>query len=446
VGNELTMMSVLVPALQAQFAGGAKLTEAVFASIKEGTGALVDQLTKDSVEADRAVGALAGLTIGDAVGAPLEFIDSDSSPPPYARGRPHLKAELNDKGSLQYEAPFNKFRLYNGQWTDDASMALCMADSLIERKKYDGSDCRARYHYWWNFGYNNAFRFDRTPGRRSVGLGGNISKSLDEIDRFEGKAAVDVPARFTATGEDAGNGSIMRLAPIPVRYHANLEEGISQAIESSLATHPGNDAAACCAFMTYLQVKAIHRPPEDASLSLSQFLDKQIDGFIRDVASRGANSKNSGMQKVVTVLKGEAPSPKEAVWAWKAPRLAIEETLHARGTKYNGYPVFPGYFGAYCMDGMAMALWALRHSTSFVECALKVTNLLGDCDTTGAIACQVAGAFYGYRSIAASGPMGQTFVRNLRQWDPMHEVELRALILFDDGARASAPTAGAAEA
>src|SRR5262249_901836 len=142
--------------------------------------------------ADRCVGAMAGLCIGDAVGAPLEFLPADSSAPPFrpdGARRSWLAADLRADGQPQYTAQRNAFQLYRGQWTDDCAMSLCLADSLIARGSYHGGDCRTRYHLWWHFGYNNAFRFDDTVGRRSVGLGGNISRSLDEVLRFSGREA-----------------------------------------------------------------------------------------------------------------------------------------------------------------------------------------------------------------------------------------------------------------
>jgi hypothetical protein len=59
-------------------------------------------------------------------------------------------------------------------------MALCLADSLIVNGYINGSDLRARFILWWYAGYNNAFRHDN-PQRSSVGLGGNISQSFEEV-------------------------------------------------------------------------------------------------------------------------------------------------------------------------------------------------------------------------------------------------------------------------
>merc|ERR1719473_640963 len=108
---------------------------------------------------------------------------------------------------MTYTGTSNRFRLKPGQWTDDASMGLCMADSLLACRAYNGSDMRVRFHNWWFQGYNNAFRLDETRSE-SVGLGGNISQSLKSL-----KPGVRPTPTFEKTGEDAGNGSLMRLAP-----------------------------------------------------------------------------------------------------------------------------------------------------------------------------------------------------------------------------------------
>eukprot|EP00756_Hemistasia_phaeocysticola_P024679 Hpha_TRINITY_DN15961_c0_g1::TRINITY_DN15961_c0_g1_i8::g.71064::m.71064 len=108
---------------------------------------LLERLTKDA-GCNAAVGALMGLVVGDAVGHPLEFIDVDGDIRlPYPEDRPHLRGA--DEYGLDYRKEFNLFRLERGQWTDDASMALCLADSLLARGKYDGGDARVRWGMWW---------------------------------------------------------------------------------------------------------------------------------------------------------------------------------------------------------------------------------------------------------------------------------------------------------
>jgi hypothetical protein len=87
----------------------------------------------------------------------------------------------------------------------------------------------------------------------------------------------------------------------------------------------------------------------------------------------------------------EADSSTERCWNWKAPRLEVRRTLRNRGPVYNGHPVSPGYFGAFSMDGLALALHCFYSTGSFNDAVVKVVNFCGDSDTTGSICAQMAG-------------------------------------------------------
>merc|ERR1712046_312110 len=100
------------------------------------------------------MGSMCGMAVGDARGHPFEFMPATDTP---------SKAYF-DLASMKFHREQNTFKLRRGQWTDDAAMGLCMADSLI-----------------MNRGFNNAFRNDDSR-TESVGLGGNISKSLDAVE------------------------------------------------------------------------------------------------------------------------------------------------------------------------------------------------------------------------------------------------------------------------
>ena len=119
----------------------------------------------------------------------------------------------------------------------------------------------------------------------------------------------------------------------------------------------------------------------------------------------------------------EPPESLELCSNWRDDVLPIQRTLANRGRQYNGYPVSAGYFGSYCMDGLAVALWAVRHTRSFDDCIERAINFLGDADSHGSIAGQIAGAVYGYCALHAR------FKRHLQRWDD-HEVALRGVLLY----------------
>ena len=418
------------------------------------TPARKQEIVTDGIEqlgagADACVGALVGGCSGDGIGAPLEFLPVTSTPYPTtiesARAlaeqgeRPFLGGFLGKDGQLVYFAEENRFELRRGQWTDDASMSLCMADSLLLHNKYCGGDIRVRFFNWWMHGYNNSFRFDkRRQYRTSVGLGGNISKSIDNLLDFIGKPLATIPPRFESSGEDAGNGSIMRLAPVPMRYWHSQQEAMKYGAESSYTTHPGPDAAACCRFMSFVIsecIKGAHdlNRPLSSTGSMAQFLDAIIPKYLAATEPLRDTTGDTGEQKLRALLLSAPPSATELCWNWKvAGPLPLEETIIRRGRRYNGYPVSAGYFGSYCMDGLAMALYGLRNSTTFSGAVLNIVNMLGDCDTTGAIGAQMAGAFYGYSSMKGD-ELGKAMVESFSQWDAEWDIRLKGLMLFYAG-------------
>ena len=110
---------------------------------------------------DRACGALLGMAVGDALGAPLEFMAVRH------RGTP---PSLDDQGRLLPGASArNVFALKPGQWTDDTAMGLCLADSLLASGfRLRPSDLMLRFNAWWLAGYNNAFAHDDARHDRCV--------------------------------------------------------------------------------------------------------------------------------------------------------------------------------------------------------------------------------------------------------------------------------------
>ncbi|CAE7039252.1 tri1, partial [Symbiodinium sp. CCMP2456] len=223
----------------------------------------------------------------------------------------------------------------------------------------------------------------------------------------------------------------------------------------SLATHPGAEAALCCRFIASLCVAAIacHRDAakaSDAELTVLDpigdtraFLENHINAFLQQSDSMALPKKldqdGSCARRLQQLLMSQAPSRKEAHWNWKVAKLPIADSIAARQgiagvDLYNGHPTIATYFGAYCMDGLAMALWALWSSNSYSSAVRAGVNLLGDADTVGAIVGQMAGALYGWKQIKSEA-FSERCVRNLKYWDKCAEIGLRAALLYHLGPR-----------
>lgn len=161
---------------------------------------------------DRALGALMGLAVGDAVGTTLEFKSRDSYP------------RLTD---LVGGGPF---RLKPGEWTDDTAMALALADSLIDRGSLDEADLMTRFVEWWKQG-----RYSCTGTCFDIGV-----TTRHALQSF---LHTGEPIAGSREPNSAGNGSLMRLAPAVLHTLAKggaaLRDG---ARRQSATTH----AAAAC--------------------------------------------------------------------------------------------------------------------------------------------------------------------------------------------------------
>ena len=210
--------------------------------------------------------------------------------------------------------PPDRFSLETGQWTDDTSMSMCLADGLIENEgAYVGSLIRTKYWLWWNVGLNNSFRKSAGRPRHSVGLGGNIKQSLDSI------APLSPPTndyKPPGRSQDAGNGSLMRLAPISICFHRSQWSAMAMAKQSSSATHPGPMAADACAFLSFVLVKAIDgRGAETVKCFLDDCRAEFLDCHAVTVCD-----------EVRRLVRAEEPGGgTESVWNWREEKLPIEE-------------------------------------------------------------------------------------------------------------------------
>lgn len=327
------------------------------------------------------IGSMVGMAIGDAMGSRVEFQPLD-----------YNYNKIKDMG----DGIDGHFRLKPGQWTDDTSMGLCLADSLIENKGiFNPRDIMMRFILWWNCGYNNAFRFDyERYSKHSVGLGGNISGSFKAFLSNNGK---DVYTKY-GNSNTSGNGSIMRNAAIPICFSKNMEDALNFAEKQSKITHQGNEAAGCCQLLTYIIIKILN------GNNLKDILNNLYKDF--KCKYNSVNYLASSMQE------GNNPNRN---WNWKSDdfKYSVERVKHNSG-----------YIGSYCMDGLAMALHVLYKTDSFESAILKVVNLRGDADSVGSVVGQIAGAYYGIDSIP------KPWVEKINNWDN-NEIGLRGYILYN---------------
>jgi len=265
---------------------------------------------------DRFAGCLLGLACGDAVGTTVEF-----SP----------RGTFTPVTGMVGGGPFG---LRPGYWTDDTSMALCLAESLCSQGGFDARDQMGRYANWWKWGYlsSTGHCFDIGTTVRAA-----LNRFLVEGEPFAG----------STHPESAGNGSLMRLAPVVLFFHPNEADQLHHAEESSRTTHGAPEAVACCRLMAMWLSRALNARPKPEVFA-------PVDGPWPTAA-------------MAALAEG----------AWKAKRV---EDIRGSG---------------YAVESLEAAAWCLDQTDSFEAAVLAAANLGDDADTTGAIVGQLAGAFYG---------------------------------------------------
>jgi ADP-ribosylglycohydrolase len=277
---------------------------------------------------DRYRGALLGLAVGDALGTTLEF----SSP-----GTFEPIADMQGGGPFSLDA---------GQWTDDTSMALCLAESLLECDGFDPVDQLRRYVRWYRQGYHSSTG-------RCFDIGMTVRGALV---RFEKTAD---PWSGDTHPHAAGNGSLMRLVPVPLFFARHPDAAIARAGDSSRTTHATRDAVDACRYFCALILGALEGRPREELL---------------------------------------APLFAPTDTLWNAEPLSMNITAVAQGSYLRLEP--PDIQGSgHVVRSLEAALWAFAKSRSFEHGALLAVNLGGDADTTGAVYGQIAGAYYGVNAI-----------------------------------------------
>lgn len=282
-----------------------------------------------SAKIDKMLGALLGGIVGDAFGSPYQF---------KARGSYEI---TND---MEYCKHFN---MPPGSFTDDSSMMLCLAESLVERGGFDANDQMERYWQWLTRGYMSSSE------RGAFDIGNATMRSIMAYgeDRRHGRplkkgyGIIGVYAR--------GNGGIMRLAPIPVYYHADHAATITRAAASSAVTHAEPECL-------------------DAAVLMAHVMHKLLNGASKAEACDNAEVEpHVFSEKIKALCRGEYKSKSR-------------DEISTKG---------------YVVDTLEAALWTL-HTCETYEAGIKTLAAMGDdVDTTCCVYGQLAGALWGLGAI-----------------------------------------------
>lgn len=271
-------------------------------------------------------GMLLGLAIGDALGAPVEHgYTSDE-----IAGRKEELRHMHD------EAHFPR-----GVWTDDTSMALCLADGLLECGGYDSWNVMDKYCKWQSEGYRSYFDYGEGIGMQTLIM----------LDMYASGYAIVHKTMNRSDG--AGNGVVMRLAPVVIAAYGkrDIRDVIRLAQVSARETHYSYEAEAAAEVFAAILHNAIHLKDKTYIIDVSKY-------------STGAH-----YDQLLNKLK---------------ERVETDKLKNKPG---------------YVVYTLQIALWGFMNYDTFEDGILAVMCLGGDVDTTMAVYGQLAGAYYGLDAI-----------------------------------------------
>ncbi len=229
------------------------------------------------------------------------------------------------------------FDLKAGEWTDDTAMTLALADSLLVHPELDPDDLMTRFVAWRDRG-------EYSCTGRCFDIGTTVNRALDRWLKTGNPMAGSTAPRT------AGNGSLMRLAPVVLVHWRDRAKLADVAARQSMTTHSAPEAVSAC-------------------VAFALVLADAIEGQPRDDVLRPRHGDYAG--EIAPVMAGR----------WRGqPQTAINSS-------------------GYVVHSLEAALWAVNQTHDFRSAVLLAANLGGDADTTAAITGQLAGALYGLSGI-----------------------------------------------
>ncbi|MDE2847703.1 MAG: ADP-ribosylglycohydrolase family protein [Gemmatimonadota bacterium] len=267
---------------------------------------------------DRAIGAFLGLAVGDAVGTTLEF-------------------QSRDAQRVEDMVGGGPFGLVAGEWTDDTTMALALAESLADCGTLDVRDLMDRFVRWMRKG-------EYSCTGHCFDIGNTTRAALTRYER------TGDPLAGSTDPHSAGNGSLMRLSPVALRYWDDRALLDAAAAEQSRTTHGAETAVDACRGFAALLADAI-----SGKAKADLFAPRPFDGA----------------PEISKILAGS--------WRGK-PREKISSSGYVAST-------------------MEAALWSVARTSDFRGAVLLAANLADDADTVAAVTGQLAGALYGLGGI-----------------------------------------------
>jgi ADP-ribosylglycohydrolase len=302
---------------------------------------------------DRARGALLGLAVGDALGTTYEFEHLEQPAYPALATKP--ATDVVGAGP---------FHLAPGAITDDTQLAVCLARSLADHGELDIEDVARRYVAW------SAHAFD---------IGSQTSAAIRRLEDGDPASAAGTTVWRMTFRQAAGNGSLMRTAPIGVAFaQHDRARLIEAAIADSLITHGDPRCALACAAFDAAIADAI-RSERPALLDAAR---SALAIGAQRLAARWSDPEDRAC-----VERAQADLERDLVAAAAVVPDVYGDDLHLHRR------------GGFVRVAFRLAFWHAAHTPSWRDAVVDVASRGGDADTNAAIAGALLGARDGESAI-----------------------------------------------
>jgi len=280
---------------------------------------------------ERVLGGLWGSLVGDAPGVPVEF-------------RPRVEVQRNPVTDMR---GFGSHRQPKGTWSDDGALILCTVDSLVN-SEFDTQDIARRFVLWMNEALWTA-----TDVVFDIGMA-----RTDSLMRI----ANGTPAEDAGGCDEYsnGNGSLMRIIPVALRFAGEPIETFSRRIERVSAITHGHERSKLACVLFSLVVRQL------------------LLGLTPQAAVDAARKEFQSLNQITP---------------------EFERFRHHLQDDFRSMPEGEVVSTGYVLHTLHAVLWCLLTTGTYRDCVLKAVNLGGDTDTTGCVAGGLAGVAYGIHSV-----------------------------------------------
>lgn len=287
---------------------------------------------------DKIKNTLYGAIVGDALGVPVEFKD-----------RGYLK-----KNPVTDMTGYGTYNLPKGSWSDDSSMMLCLADNIGKLSGIDYEDIMKRFWDW--------FKHSKyTPDHNTFDIGRTCHAAIYNF--HQGVEPLECGLK---TERDNGNGSLMRITPLPFYIFQKFGEDAMDKEESfevihnvSRLTHGHEISLIGCDIFCSLMIEILKGTKKEA-----------IQGY--------------GLPKIGAYIKKHPE--------YEAARAKYDRIFHI---DFKDIPEEQIRSTGYVVDTLEAALWCFLTTDNYPDCVLKAVNLGSDTDTVACVAGSIAGLYYG---------------------------------------------------